>query len=154
MAFSKKEQGFLSFGAALIILMVSMSFGIYMIEPCNSGLFVYVITGSNSVDCDTLGGGLTGQNGAIADVNSQLSDIFGALGILGGGAIIAFSAAFPNGYGIFAAVAYFLLGALTMPINLFNSSSGLPNEVRLFFIAIFSLLNIFAVLSYLGAKNY
>lgn len=154
MKFTKKQEGFLSFGAAIIFLMFSMSFGIYLIDPCNGSLFVNIITGNNAYGCQRLNPADTAQNGTIAGVNNQLVGIFASLGILGGGALIAFSVAFPNGYAIFAAAAYFLLGGATMPINLFNPNSGLPTEVRLFFIAVFSLLNVFAVLSYLGAKNY
>lgn len=152
MKLNKKNQGFLSFGAALIILMLSMSFGLYLLDPCDNSLFVNMVYG-NSANC-YLPAGATGQTGTIAGVNTQLSSIFAGLGILSGGAIIAFSVAFPNGYAIFAAAAYFLLGGATMPINLFNANSGLPNELRIFLIVVMSLLNLFAVLSYLGAKNY
>lgn len=103
--------------------------------------------------CGLSSGAAAGSTGAVAGLNAQLSGIFGNLGTLGA-ASIALAAVFPNGYAIFSAFAYFFLGALTMPVNLFNANAALPLELRIMLIALFGLLNIFAVGEYLGAKRF
>lgn len=150
-----KKRANLGFGSGILILMFFISFALYLSSPCAtySSVFFQFVQ-ANTSNCALESGAAAGTQGTVASVTGQLDSVFGSLGLLTGGALIAFAVGFPNGYAIFAAVAYFLLGAFTIPTGIFNASSSLPLEIRVLLITVFSLLNIFAVLEYLGAKRY
>lgn len=147
------HRGNLGFGTGLLILMFCLSFALYLYNPCNGSVFFKLAVGTPN-GCSVIPANTTGAGGTTADLNTQIGSVFANLGILGLGTIVAGTLGFPNGYAIFAAAGYFLLGAFTMPLGLFTADSGLPVEIRVFLIALFSLLNLFAVLENLSAKRF
>lgn len=149
-----KRKGNLGFGTGLLILMFSISFALYLSDcAAYSSVFLqFVQTGTSS--CGLSSSSAAGNTGNIGTLNTQIGSIFNSLGILGAGSAIAFAVGFPNGYAIFAAAAYFMLGAFTMPVGLFNANAALPLEVRVFIISVLGILNLMAVLEYLGAKRF
>lgn len=150
----KNRRGNLGFGTGLLVLMFTISFALYLSDCATySSVFLQIVQDTDS-SCGLSSSSTTGTLGNVGALNTQIGSIFTSLGILGAGSAIAFAVGFPNGYAIFAAAAYFMLGAFTMPVGLFNANAALPLEIRVFIIGLFGLLNLFAVLEYLGAKRF
>ena len=147
------HRGNLGFGTGLLLLMFSISFALYLFNPCYGTVFFQVAVGGQDACAYNLEN-TTGVNGSASGLNTQIQTIFTSLGILGLGTIVAGAVGFPNGYAIFAAAGYFLIGAFTMPLGLFTAEIGLPVVVRIFIVTVFSLLNLFAVLENLSAKRF
>lgn len=151
----KNRRGNLGFGTGLLLLMFSISFALYLFNCTSySSVFLQLVQGTGASNCALNTGASAGTTGSIGALNNQITNIFTSLGILGAGSVIAYAVGFPNGYAIFAAAAYFMLGAFTMPVGLFAADTVLPLEIRVFIVFVLGMLNLFAVLEYLGAKRF